>query len=123
LSGLAVGVPVGLILAVGIIIIFLWKCFALKKERLEYIKFKKEQEMSIWGAVSAFILISHMQEDREKETYIDTHTHTIAGLLTHQPMLSPLSHCHLSHSLTFSLSLSFFLSFFLDTGIKLYKIL
>lgn len=37
-----------LILAVGIIVLALWKWFAKKKERLEFMKFKKEQEMSKW---------------------------------------------------------------------------
>jgi hypothetical protein len=47
-----------LILIIGFIPLALWKYFALRKERLEFIKFKNEQERLKWDVVSAFILIS-----------------------------------------------------------------
>jgi ABC-type nickel/cobalt efflux system permease component RcnA len=119
LFGLAHVVAVGvLILIVGIIMLVLWKWFALKKEKLEYIKFINEKERSKWDAVSAFILISHMQKERET----DMHPHTHSTPYTHTRMHTHRESLSFSVTLTLSEILTLSLSFSHDTGIILCKI-
>jgi hypothetical protein len=65
LCGLAIAVAVGVLIFIGMTIIALWKWLALRKEKLEFIKFINEKERSKWDVVSAFILISHMQRKIE----------------------------------------------------------
>jgi hypothetical protein len=114
LFGLVIALPVGLsILAIGIISLAVWKCCALKKDRLEFIKFINEQENSKWLDVSALILILCMQEERERDTYPHAHTHTHTHTHTHSPThpltISPPISLSLPH-VTFALSLSCSLS-------------
>lgn len=51
-----VGVVVA-ILALGIVMLSIWKCYVLRKEKQEFVKFKNEQERSQWGVVSTFMFI------------------------------------------------------------------
>jgi hypothetical protein len=48
---------VAAILTLGILMLSVWKCVALRKEKLEFMKFKNEQEKSQWGVVSTFRFI------------------------------------------------------------------
>jgi hypothetical protein len=51
------------IIALGIVVVGIWKCVAIRKEKLEFMKFKNEQEKSQWESVSnfcLFILYVHM---------------------------------------------------------------
>jgi len=47
----------GAIVFLGILMIIIWKLVAARKDRLEFEKFKKEQESSKWGKVSTVMFI------------------------------------------------------------------
>ena len=58
-----IGAVFAAIFLLGIILISVWKCVTVRKDKLEFIKFKNEQERSQWGVVSTFclfILYIHM---------------------------------------------------------------
>jgi len=45
------------IITLGILMLSIWKCVAARKDRIEFEKFKKEQESSLWGGVSTVMFI------------------------------------------------------------------
>jgi len=45
------------IVMLGMIVLSIWKCVTLRKEKLEFQKFINEQEKSQWGVVSTFLFI------------------------------------------------------------------
>lgn len=63
------------IVTLGIVILSVWKCVVLRKEKLEFLKFKNEQEKSQWGVVSNLVYLFYTCTCM-RIYHIDAHLHT-----------------------------------------------
>jgi hypothetical protein len=64
------------ILALGICMLGVWKYVAVRKDRLEFLKFKNEQENAKWNLVSTLLwIITHSRVPLRARA--QTHTHML----------------------------------------------